>query len=326
MAGQLFAVGSQGGLLAGFNLTDELLKGNSATQKFRQYADIKDAWNTKRSGETFTWDLIPRMTRGNRALTETSTIGQGQSTVLQGTLTVSERGFSVPYTEKLEKLAMIRVRQPIMDQLKYDSQCDLDALCHQQFNATPLRVATTSTATFTLTTNGTATVTNSMAFGKLHSKAMTDLLKDRNIRPYRADDYYAIARHTTLRTLKNDMELIHQYTESGMTMLMNGEIGRYEQIRYVEQTSVPAGGAGNSTTFDAFTDTSDAWDHAVSDWIFFFGADTVAEGLNTPEEVRFKEVTDYQRSRGIAWYALLGYGLARTTAAEATCIKWDSAA
>lgn len=325
MAGQVFAVGSSGGLLAGWNLSEELLKGNSATQKFRQFADIKNAWNVKRNGETFTWDVLPRMTRGNRSLVETNTIPQGQSTVLQGTLTISERGFSVPYTGKLEKLAMISVRQPIMDQLKYDSACDLDALCHAQFNATPLRVATTSTTTFTLTTDGTATVTNSALFRNGHSKAMTDLLKDRNIRPYKQDDYYAISRHGTLRTFKNDLESIHQYTETGLTMLMNGEIGRYEQIRYVEQTSVPAGGAGNSTTFDPFTDTSDAWDNAVSDWIFFFGADTVAEGVNTPEEIRIKELTDYQRSRGIAWYALLGFGLTRTTAAEATVIKWDSA-
>ena len=42
----------------------------------------------------------------SRALVETNTIGQGQHTVIQGTLTVSERGFSVPYTQKLESLAI----------------------------------------------------------------------------------------------------------------------------------------------------------------------------------------------------------------------------
>lgn len=327
MAGQVFVTGSLGGLFSAFNLSQELLKGNSATQKFRQFADIKDAWNTKRSGETFTWDVLPRMTRGDRALTETNTIPQGQSTVLQGTLTISERGFSVPYTQKLEKLSMIRFPSKIMNQLKYDSQCDLDALCHTQFNLTPLRAqCTLSSSTFTLTTNGTATGTNSAAFNLNHAKLMTDTMKDRNIAPYKGDDYFAIARHTALRTFKNNLEAIHQYTESGLTMLMNGEIGRYNQMRYVEQTSVPAGGAANSSTFSAFTDTSDAWDNGFSDWIFFFGGDTVAEGVNTAEEIRFKEVTDYQRSNGIAWYALLGFGLARTTASEATIIKWDSAA
>jgi N4-gp56 family major capsid protein len=325
MAGQIFATGSLGGLFDGKNLTDELLKGNMATQKFRQFADIKNAWNTKRSGETFTWDLVPMMSRGNRALTETSTIPQGSHTVLQGTLTISERGMSVPYTGKLEKLAQLAVRKPIMDVLKYDAQCDLDALCHEQFNRAPLRIVGTAGDGISLTTNGTAVSTNSLAFTSTHAKLVTDLLKDRNIRPYTGDDYYALSRHGALRTFKNNLESIHQYTETGLAMLMNGEIGRYEQVRYIEQTSVPAGGAADSTTFSAFTDTSDAWDNAKSDWIFFFGSDTVAEGVNTPEEIRFKELTDFQRSKGVAWYYLGGFGLARTTASEATVVKWDSA-
>lgn len=325
MAGQNFATGSLGGLFDGKNLTDELLKGNMATQKFRQFADIKNAWNTKRSGETFTWDLVPMMARGNRALTETSTIPQGSHTVLQGTLTISERGMSVPYTGKLEKLAQLAVRKPIMDVLKYDAACDLDALCHEQFNRTPLRIVGTATDGISLTTNTSATSTNSVAFNTTHAKAVTDLMKDRNIRPYTGDDYYSLSRHGALRTFKNNLESIHQYTETGLTMLMNGEIGRYEQTRYIEQTSVPAGGAIDSTTFSAFTETSDAWNNALSDWIFFFGGDTVAEGVNTPEEIRFKELTDFQRSKGVAWYYLGGFGLARTTAAEATVIKWDSA-
>jgi N4-gp56 family major capsid protein len=326
MSGQIFATGSLGGLFDGKNLTDELLKGNMATQKFRQYADIKNAWNTKRSGETFTWDLVPMMSRGDRTLAETSTIPQGNTTVLQGTLTISERGFSVPYTGKLEKLAQISVRKPIMDVLKYDSQCDLDALCHAQFNRTVLRAVGTSSTAFVLTTNGTATATNSIAFNSTHAKSMTDTLKDRNIRPYTGEDYMAIARHSALRTFKNNLEDLYKYTERGITQVFNGEIGRYEQTRYVEQTSVPSGGAANSTTFSAYTNTSDAWDNGLSDWIFFFGADTVAEGVNTPEEIRFKEVTDFNRSKGVAWYYLGGFGLARTTESEATVIKWDSAA
>ena len=327
MAGQVFAVGSLGGLFDGKNLSDELLKGNMATQKFRQFSDIKNAWNTKRSGETFTWDLVPMMTRGNRSLAETNTMPQGQTTVLQGTLTVAERGMSVPYTGKLEKLAQIAVRKPIMDVLKYDAKCDLDCLAHQQFNLTPLRVAGNTASTVATSTAGTATGTASFQLNKTHVRVINDGMRDRNIRPYVEDDYYAIGRHGALRQLKTDMEGIHQYTESGLTMIMNGEIGRYDSVRFVQQTTIPTGGAADTTTFDPFTDTSDAWTNASTgaDWVFFFGADTVAEGVNTPEEIRFKEVTDFQRAKGIAWYYLGGFGLARTTAAEATIVKYDSA-
>ncbi len=94
-----------------------------------QFCDVRDAWGkVTRSGQTFTWDTVPMMGRGSRGLTETNTIPQGQHTVLQGTLTMSERGFSVPYTELLENLSQFNVRQPIMKVLKYDAAADLDCL------------------------------------------------------------------------------------------------------------------------------------------------------------------------------------------------------
>jgi N4-gp56 family major capsid protein len=330
MAGNIFAVGSLGGLFDGKNLSDELLKANMATQKFRQFADVKNAWNTKRSGETFTWDLVENITRANRALTETNTIPQGNATVLQGTLTISERGVAVPYTGKLEKLAQIAVRKPIMDRLKYDSMCDLDALAHQQFNNCLLRLVGTAAGAMTTFTTGTATDTSSSALTTTHVKSCVDLMKDRNIRPYAADDYIAIGRHGSYRTFKNALESLHQYTETGLEMIFNGEIGRYEGVRFIQQTNIPAGGGDVAAdAFNAFTGASGAWATAGADWVFFFGADTVAEGVNTPEEVRFKETSDYQRAKGVAWYYLGGFGQARgtteATVAEATILKFASA-
>lgn len=326
MAGQLWSVDSLGGYYYSLNLSDELRMGVQATAKFRQFADVKDAWGkVTRSGQTFTWDTVPMMTRGNRSLTETNTIPRVQHTVLQGTLTIDERGVSVPYTEKLEKLSKFSVRQPIMKALKYDAQCDLDALAHQQFNATPLRYVSSTTGTGVLTTNGTATGTNSTALNTTHVKHIIDTMKERNIPVYEGGDYYSLARPTTFRTFKNNLETIHQYTDSGLTMIMNGEVGRYESCRFIEQTSVPAGGAADSTTFDPFTDTGDAWNVGGSDWCFFFGEDTVAEAIHTAEEIRAKIPDDFGRSKGVAWYALLGFGLVHTDATQARVVKWDSA-
>jgi N4-gp56 family major capsid protein len=329
MAGQLFTVNSLGGFYASFNLSKELRMGVQATSKFRQFADIKDAWSkVSRTGQTFTWDTVPMVTRASRALAETNTIPQGSHTVLQGTLTMNERGFSLPYTEMLESLSMVSVRQPIMKVLKYDAAVDLDCLAHQQFNKTPLRVVSTSSAdtAFTLTTNSTATATNTSILSKINVRAIVDGMKGRNIPYYTNDDYYCISRPAGLRVLKNDLESVHQYTETGLTMVMNGEIGRYENTRFVEQTTIPTGGAADSTTFNPFTDTGDAWNTASSgDWAFFFGSDTVCEAVHTMEEIRAKIPDDFGRSRGIAWYALLGYGITHTDATQARIVKFDSA-
>jgi hypothetical protein len=331
MSGQLFAVNSLGGNYSAKNLSKELRMGVKAMAKFRQFADVRDAWGkVTRSGQTFTWDVVPMMSRGNRALVETSTIPQGQHTVIQGTLTMSERGYSIPYSEALESLAEVSVRTPIMKILKYDALCDIDCLVHAEFNKTPMRVAATATAdSVTLTTNSTATLTVSQQISRTNFKSVIDLMKGRDVPYYTDSDYYMIARPGGLRGLKDGIESIHQYTETGLEFIQNGEIGRYEECRIVEQTVVPAGGAANSTTFDAFANTADAWDAtAAPDWAFFIGADTVCEAVHTPEEIRFKLTDDYQRSKGIAWYALLGYGITHNSSsslANARIFKFDSA-
>lgn len=335
MSGQIFSVNSLGGFYASFNLSKELRMGVQAMSKFRQFSDIKDAWSkVTRTGQTFTWDTVPMMTRANRGLTETNTIPQGQHTIIQATLTVSERGFSVPFTELLESLAMVTVRQPIMKVLKYDASVDLDCLAWQEFNRTPLRVVSTTSAdtAFTLTTNSTATATNSTLLSKINVRAISDGMKGRNIPYYTENSYYAISRPAGLRVLKNDLESVQQYTETGLDMIMKGEIGRYNDCKFVEQTTVPTGGAADSTTFDPFSDTGDAWNTAGSgDWAFFFGAETVCEALHTPEEIRAKIPDDFGRSKGIAWYSLLGFGgthntvTGDTSATQCRILKWDSA-
>ena len=66
-------------------------------------------------------------------------------------------------------------------------------------------------------------------------------MKERNIPPYIADDYVVISHPTTYRGLKNSLETLHQYTETGLAHIFNGEIGRYESFRFIEQTFIPKG-------------------------------------------------------------------------------------
>ena len=113
-----------------------------------------------------------------------------------------------------------------------------------------------------------------------------------------------------LRALKNDLEGVNKYTAEGYSKIASGEIGRTENIRFVEQTNIASAG----------------WTNGKSDTVHFFGADTVAEGIVVPEEMRGKIPGDYGRSRGVAWYYLGGFGLVHTVALQARVIQWDSAA
>ena len=327
MAGQLWSVNTLGGYFYSLNLSKKLRSAVQPMVKFRQFASAQDAtMQGKSKGNTYTWDTVLNVTTQGRNLTETNTMPETNFTIIQGTLTIDEAGVAVPYSGKLESLSQFEVREPIMKSLRNDSAKWFDIVSWNQFNQTPLRVVGTSSTAISLTTTGTAVSTNSIAFNNTHHKAVMDLMKERNIPAYVQDDYYAIAWPSTLRTFKNNLESIKQYTSEGYGEIKNGEIGRYENCRFVEQTNIPKGGAADSTTHNPYTATADAWNNALSDWIFFFGDDTVTEAVCNPEEVRAKIPSDYGRSKGVAWYYLGGFGLVHTDQSQARVVKWDSAA
>jgi N4-gp56 family major capsid protein len=275
-----------------------------------------------------TWDVFADVATAGGVLVETNTMPESNFTIIQGTLTITEAGNSVPYSGKLDNLSKFPVIELIQKVLKNDAVKTFDRLAWTQFNQTLLRAVATNTssgsttANITITTNGTATLTNSSAYDNGHAKYLVDTMKERNIPAYIGDDYYALAWPTTLRTFKNNLELIHQYSDTGFKLIMNGEIGRYENVRYVEQTNIAKG-----TGTDGITTT--AWTKALSDWIFIFGNDTIAEAIAVPEEMRGKIPTDYGRSKGVAWYYLGGFGIVHassTVAGNARILKWDSGA
>lgn len=316
MAGQLWVTNTLGGYMYSDQLSRELRMHVQPLVKFRQFCDAKDA--TKRglnSGQEFHWNVYSDVAQQGTTLTETSTMPETNFTVSQGTLTVTEYGNSVPYTGKLDDLSLHPVREVINKVLKNDAKKAFDISAHAQFNACALRVVPTggtSTSAVTLTANGTATATNNVALGKDHVKSIVDLMKERNIPPYMMDDYFCVAHPTTFRTFKNDLESIHQYVDAGFQMIMNGEIGRYEGCRFVEQTNIAKA----------------SWTNAKSNWAFFFGEDTAAEAIVIPEEMRGKIPGDYGRSRGVAWYYLGGFGIVHTVAnaTQGRIVKWDTAA
>ena len=323
MAGQIWATNSLGGFMYSLNLSDELREALQPMSRFRQFCDVEGAVG-KSKGQTWTWDVVQDIATAGGTLVETATMPESNFTIIQGTLTVTEYGNSIPYSGKLEDLAKFSVRKPVMQALRNDAKKTFDRAAYAQFYLTPLRVGptggTASNSVYT-TTNGTATGTTSIAYSNLHAKAIVDVMKERNIPAYVGDDYMAIAWPTTLRTFKNNLESLHQYTESGIKLIFNGEIGRYENVRYVEQTNVikNAGSTDGATGGAAWPGSS------ISGWIFFFGEDTVMEGVVQPEEIRAKIPTDYGRSKGVAWYYEGGFGLTHTNAVQARVVMWDSA-
>jgi N4-gp56 family major capsid protein len=334
MAGQVWQVASQGGFMYSDELSNHLRMVVQPALRFRQFCDAKDATEagtgkTYGRGERFTWNIYSDVIDGGDQLQEQAPVPETNFVVSQGSLTITEYGNGVPYTAKLDNFSKHPVQEIINRVLGNDCAKTLDGAAYSQFRLTNLKVnavSGTDASNVVVVDTGSIGVTNNVALRQNHVKAISDAMKERNIPAYQANDYFAIAWPRTLRTFKNDLEALHQYVDAGFRMIMNGEIGRYEGIRFIEQTHVARGGAEDSSTYNFRT--QDPWNNNASDWCFFFGEDTVAEAMVVPEEMRGKIPGDYGRDKGIAWYYLGGFGIVHSGAGNrnARIMHWQSAA
>jgi N4-gp56 family major capsid protein len=305
MAGQVWQTSALGGFMWAPNLSRKLRTALQPMVRYRQFADAREAFGLGK-GETFNWNVYSDVQTQGGTLAETATMPESNYTITQSSLIITEFGNSVPYTKKLDDLSEHPVTEIIHKVLKNDARKALDAATNAQWELTPIRVVGDSATTISVTENGVPSGAPTGEFLDTHSKLIADEMAERDIPTFDGNNYFAIARPTTLRAFKDNLETIHQYVSEGWHVIMNGEKGRHEGIRYTEQTNIP----------------NEGW--ANSDGIFFFGADTVVEAFAIPEEIRGKIPTDYGRSRGIAWYANLGYGIVHTEADQARILKWDS--
>lgn len=322
MAGEMLW-STQSGFLTNNKLNKKIQYSAQPFMKFRQFVSIKEAFG-KHQGQSVNWLKVANVSTIGGRLVETNTMHETKQAMSWGTLTVDEFGNSIPFTYKIEALSEFDIEEIIRKGLMQDMVKVMDGNVEREFNTTPLRYVGTSASGYALTTNGTATATNTSAFNKYHLKNMADELRNRNVPGYAAaeGDYVFIGSTKTLRGIKDDLESISQYTELGIKKVFNGEVGRYDGVRCILDTF--------ATRYlydaDARTATAKTWSGGLSLDGYMFGEDTVREAIVEPEHIRMKLATDFGRSKGIGWYFIGGWQLEWDDEPNARIIKWDSAA
>lgn len=307
---QLWKVDTLGGFMYSDQLSDVLRTALQPLSRFRNFCDVEDAKDTG-TGDKFNWNVYSDVQDQGGELDEEQAMPETKYTIGQETLTIKEYGNSVPYTRKLDILAKHSCEKAIDKVLKNDARKAIDNAAYNQFALAPVTMAPTGgTSTTEVTfTEGATAIINNVGLGKGHVKAIADEMQERDVIPYDGENYCALARPRTFRPLKDDLEQLHQYVDAGFARISAGEIGRYESVRFFTQTNIK----------------SKAWTNGKSDEAFFFGADTAAEAIVEPEQIRAKLPGDYGRSRGMAWYYIGGFGLSHTTAANCRVFRWASA-
>lgn len=314
---------TQSGFLTNNKLNKSIQRVAQPLFRFRQFVSIKEAFG-KQQGETVNWLKVANVGTYGGSLIETNTMNETTQSLTWGTLTVNEYGNSLPFTFKLDSLSEFDVEDIARKSLLDDLVKVIDGVVEREFNSCTLRYVGTSTAGGAVTTNGTATATNTSVLNTYHVRKMVTELKKRNVPGFSklGGDYVFIVSVEAAENIRAALEPVYQYVDRGVGMIMDGEIGRYYGVRFMEDTFA------TRYTFSASarTATAKSWTQGQSLEGYLFGEDTVREAVVIPEEIRMKLVTDYGRSKGIAWYFLGGWELEWQDEPNTRIIKWDSAA
>jgi len=289
MGQQLFATGSLGGYFTNNTLSSQIRYQAQTMQRFRQFTDMEPAAGAGR-GEKVFFNKISNISTAGGTLSETDTIPKRNYTILQGTLSMTEYGNSIPYTQKLKTLAEIQVPETVRTVLTNDMKVVLDAAAAVQFKTVDYIATITNTATTAFGSQGTCLATAGANMSDKNVRDIVDRMKTLLI-PKRADDsYVCVASTNSIRGLYDFFEAKANLTQ--LSTAYRGEVGQYYGCRFVEETN--------------YLSNADGSDGLYGEAIFF-GADAVREGIAIPEEIRIGIPTDYGRDQGIAWYALLGF-------------------
>jgi N4-gp56 family major capsid protein len=314
---------NQGGYLTNNQLTMMFQKVAQPLMRFRPFVTPEPKMGVHK-GEKVSWLQVSNLDDPGGELDEDELMHETNQGLAWNDATVRQYGNSVPFTFKVQTLSEFDIKNIIRQGLLDDYTKVTDCLIERQFNATPLHYTGTAASGGELLTTGAASATNNSELNLYHLEVMVDALKDRNVPGY-ADaggDYVLIGGIKAIRNLKRSMQSINQYTESGYKKIVDGEVGRIDGVRIVEDRQA------TKYTYDATarTFTAITWTNGLSGPAYLFGSPTVREVVVVPEEIRAKEPTNYGLSHGLAWFFLGAYKIEWTGAANARIIKWDSAA
>lgn len=292
------------GVYKSHEMSSALRKAAIAETKFMQFVKPEPGYG-KKSGDTITITRISNLaipTSGR--LVESTKIPEDQLVITTVAITVSEWGRSVPYTAYSDDLSMYNMENIVQRALKDQMKWVLDNAAAAAFKSSSVQLVYTPTGqgSFSLGTAGAAVAQATANINMYHVEQIRDLMfSTYYMPPYEGDDYVCLISTKAKRSLITDpnWEIWHKYTDPAAKY--NGEIGRIENIRFVE--------INNTLALSPSLGLNGVLGEAV-----FFGADGVAMAVVTDPELRAAIPGDFGRQKAVAWYGILDFGVVWNTA------------
>lgn len=266
--------------------------------KFMQFVKPEDGYG-KKKGESVTITRVSNVTEPtDDTLDELARIPEDTLSISTQAITVSERGRAIPYTKLSIDLAHFDLGSAIQKKLKDQLKLSLDTRASVAFKAGKILAVPTGIAETTFETDGSVSNTAASNLNMYHVESIRDYMYSTlNIPPYMGDDYVGILITQAKRGLLRDPAWVDWKKYTDPAAKFNGEIGRIENIRFVE-TNHSNSLANNKGT------------GSVLGECVFFGEDPVVMAVaEDPHLIAEENVgNDFGRQKSVAWYGIYGFG------------------
>lgn len=253
----------------------------------------------KNHGDTVALKIWGRISgTATTPLSETSPVPFGTLPEYTVTAQMYQRGFALAYTGMREDLDRLSIETPVIHALKEHSSRTHNKLIYDALVAgRSFCYSATSATEGTFTSNGTPSGTQASLPKGFHIRAIVKNLRKLNTPAFDGENYVAVGSPTFCAGLFEDATTVTGFVDvkkytSSADGLLNGEIGKYFGVRFVEDNDV-LGGSLDGTYGTAL----------------FCGLEACKEILAYPMELRanLNVGGDFGRQKAIAWLSLLGY-------------------
>jgi N4-gp56 family major capsid protein len=277
-----------------------------------------DSFTTKRTelgvqpGRTIAIPKMGNIKRGG-PLTEGQRIqtqGMAQSLSL---ITVGEQGNAIAMSELL-------LQTSFFDQMTLASMLlgrDMTITLDRQIRNAAMLGTNLVRGSASAGTEATTRVTIDPVKGVFSTRCIKDsveILETNNAPKFDGDYYICFIHPHQARGLRDDPDWVNASLYAGVTPIYTGEVGRYEDVRFIS-TTVQNNGANSAVDLDTGEYVDLGYDAALdgagaSSCDIYQGLMMAENGvgfaLALPTELRDNGVTDFGREHALAWYAIWG--------------------
>ena len=266
--------------------------------RYEQFAVIKDEL-TRQPGTTITFTIYDNLALGGQ-LTEGVDMVPKNMSASQISISVTEYGNAIAVTELLLQTSYDDVLTEAAYQLGRDYARVVDLM---------LRNTVMGAANQIWANSATSNATTSAPLAMNDIRRSTEILYTNNSPKFNGDFWVCFVHPHQATGLKRDPEWVSISTYQAGEQIFRGEIGRFDDTRFVVtghqnngavassdpsyDASLAAAGAGSANLYKAamMADNSYAW----------------AVGL--PVEMRDNGVQDFGRKHALGWYSIMGSGI-----------------